>query len=202
MLCPLTCHTHRSQSFRAAADTPIRVQALQLLPSFLAASEPTRAPVVAALDAMVMDVFPPSCRDLWACPAGQPAVDYGVQLLALLDAGATAAARHANVGPVLTCLQYVVKEMGSPKGHLLQLAVARCLAAMAAAPWATAAPVDAALEMVGVAGSGEQSTQLEGEAGVDARAAATADAMAEVALQWLWQGVDYPVDIKCAVDCK
>lgn len=152
------------------------MEALQLLPSFLAAP-PTRGPTIAALDAMVLDVFPPTCRDLWKCPAGQVAVDYGLQLLALLDAGAAAAARHVDVAPVLTLLQYVVKEMGTAKGHLLQLPVAWRLAAIAAAPWSADA----------------ESTPA---GGVDERAASTADAMAGVAMTWLWEGAANPVDVK------
>lgn len=181
-LSPTPKHHHR-WNFRDPADTPLRVEALQLLPSFLAAPATTRTPAVAALDAMVLDVFPPTCRDLWPRPAGQPAVDYGLQLLALLDAAAIAAARHADVGPVLSVMQYVIKEMGNPRGHLLQLPIARRLAAMAAAPWATTETAEIDVSPA--------------EAAVDARAAAAADAMADLALQWLWEGAAYPADIKC-----
>ncbi|GMH34456.1 hypothetical protein BSKO_02290 [Bryopsis sp. KO-2023] len=121
-------------ALRDRKSAPIRSQALQLLPSFLAFQESADR-IVTAVDSMVTDVFPSISSSMKR--GSTDAREYAMQLKELLNAAANAAKRNQPdiAIKLLEILLPVVQELGSTKGHIHQDAVETRLALFAATPW-------------------------------------------------------------------
>lgn len=87
--------------------TQARIEALRLLPPFLALPADTARRVLAAVEAIATDLFPATSHEL---PRGSTqSIDYAAQLVAMLDAAVAAAEAGTRVEALLEvshCLPY------------------------------------------------------------------------------------------------